>query len=77
MKCPYCNGSGEIQNPTLGALVRHQREKAGLTQEQASRDAGMSRGQLANIETDRTDVPTKTLLRLADAIGCKAGDLLP
>jgi transcriptional regulator with XRE-family HTH domain len=76
MKCPYCHGTGELA-ATMGALIRQARENAGLTQLSVAERSGVSRAQVANIETDRTDVPTKTLLRIADAIGVRAGDLLP
>ena len=76
MKCPHCNGSGELA-ATFGALVKQARQAKNLTQQDAAERAGMSRGQLANIETDRTDVPLKTLLRLAEGLGVSAKDLVP
>ena len=77
--CPHCGGTGKLapEQVTLGAKVLIARRAAGLTQLELAAAAMMSRGQLANIETDRTDVPTKTLMRLADALHVKAGDLLP
>lgn len=76
MKCPYCKGTGDL-SATMGALVLDARNAANLTQQSLSERVGLSRSQIANIEADRTDVPTKTLLRIADALGVKAGDLLP
>ncbi len=76
MKCPYCNGTGEV-TATVGALVAHRRKYLELSQEEASRKAGISRGQLANIETDRCDIPLKTLYRLADALESDVRDLWP
>lgn len=77
MKCPHCEGTGELSKPTFGAMVIVARKGAGLTQHELAMKAALSRGQLANIETDRTDVPIKTLLRLADALGIPAKELLP
>lgn len=53
------------------------RKAAGMTQHELAMKAAISRGQLANIETDRTDVPLKTLGRIADALVVSAKDLLP
>lgn len=77
MRCPHCEGTGELSKPTFGAMVIVARNAAGLTQHELAMRAAMSRGQLANIETDRTDVPIKTLQRIADALGVSAKDLLP
>jgi len=52
---------------TMGSLIKARRETLGRTQLSVAELSGISRAQLANIETDRTDVPTKTLLRIADA----------
>lgn len=66
MKCPHCHGTGEMA-ATMGSLIKARRETLGRTQLSVAELSGISRAQLANIETDRTDVPTKTLLRIADA----------
>jgi transcriptional regulator with XRE-family HTH domain len=77
MKCPHCAGTGQLEHATLGALVIEARKAAGLTQHELAMKAAISRGQLANIETDRTDVPIKTLLRIADGLGISAKELMP
>jgi transcriptional regulator with XRE-family HTH domain len=77
VKCPHCDGTGQLNEATFGALVIQARMAAGLTQHEAAMKAAISRGQLANIETDRTDVPLKTLLRIAEALGVEPKDLLP
>ena len=77
MKCPHCNGTGELNAPNFGNLVLAARQASGLTQQEAADRAAVSRGQFANIETGRTDVPIKTLLRIADALGVSAKDLIP
>lgn len=48
-----------------------------MTQLELASRAAISRAQIANLETDRTDVPVKTLLRIADALGVPARDLMP
>lgn len=77
MKCPHCNGTGELEVFGIGDLVKARRKAAGMTQEELSGRTSISRAQIANIEAGRSDIPVKTLMRLADGIGCKAGDLLP
>ncbi len=76
MKCPHCNGTGEM-SATMGALIKARREELNRTQLVVSERAGVSRAQLANIESDRTDVPVKTLQRIADALEVSAKDLIP
>lgn len=77
MKCPHCDGSGELADPGLGALMLARRKKLGLTQAEVAGASGLGRAQIANIEGGRTDVPTKTLIRIAEALKCRPGDLLP
>jgi transcriptional regulator with XRE-family HTH domain len=77
MKCPHCNGTGTLENVTIGSCVLAARRKAGLTQIELSEKSGISRGQIANLETDRTDLSIKALMRVATALGVPAGDLLP
>jgi transcriptional regulator with XRE-family HTH domain len=48
-----------------------------MTQAELASKAGLSRGQLANIEVGRTDMPIKTLQRIAVALDCSAKELLP
>lgn len=43
MKCPYCSGTGEITELTVGALILFQRQSKGLTQIQLASAAGLSR----------------------------------
>lgn len=77
MKCPYCDGSGDIAEPTIGAMVVAARRAAKLTQQQVAERATLSRAQIANLEADRTDIPLKTLARIAEALGCRMRDLVP
>lgn len=49
----------------------------GLTQLDISNRAGISRAQIANMEAGRTDIPLKTLQRIAAALECSMKDLVP
>ena len=77
MKCPHCDGTGVLDAPTFGALVLAARNARGMTQHELSAQAGLSRGQIANIETGRTDAPLSTLTRIATALGVSMNDLVP
>lgn len=77
MKCPHCNGSGELNAPHFGDLVHAARRARNMTQQDVSTAAGISRAQVANMEAGRTDIPLKTLKRIADALGCSMKDLVP
>lgn len=77
MKCPYCEGTGELAGASIGALVLARRKAKGLTQEALSEACGLSRGQIANLETDRTDLSIKALFRVAKALDCAPRDLMP
>jgi transcriptional regulator with XRE-family HTH domain len=58
--------------------IRELREKAGLTQEEAARRAGLhTRQNWNNIESGRrTNVTLSTLEAIAQALGVRAADLL-
>jgi transcriptional regulator with XRE-family HTH domain len=77
MKCPYCNGTGELINPEVGALILVARQSKGMTQEQLAIGASLSRAQIANIELGKSDVPTRTLARIAQTLGVSMKDLVP
>ncbi|MDB5448071.1 MAG: hypothetical protein JWQ97_3388 [Phenylobacterium sp.] len=77
MKCPYCNGTGELTAHCPGPLIKATRETLGLTQLELSAAVGLSRAQIANIEAGRSDIPTKTLIAFANAMGVKPGEILP
>lgn len=76
MKCPYCSGTGDLP-ATFGALVLKARKDAGMTQAELAPLVGVTRAHIANIETDRTDVPLTTLMKLAQALSVKPKDLVP
>ena len=79
MKCPHCNGTGEIGAGDIhvGHLILERRKFAGLTQEELGRLVGISRAQIANVESGRTETSIKALRRFADALNCSMKDLVP
>lgn len=57
--------------------IKDHREKAKMTQEELSRRANVSRATISALENDRLEVAkTSTLLKLANAMGCKVSDFL-
>ena len=79
MKCPRCKGTGDIalDGLTFGELLREHRTAKGWTQEQLSEAVGCTRSHIANLELSKSDVPLKTIQRIADAFGISAKDLIP
>lgn len=79
MKCPKCNGSGEIDDKTggVGMLIQERRKAAGLTQYQLSELVGLSRTQITNIEVGRSDLTSNQVRKFAIALSCTPGDLFP
>lgn len=79
MKCPHCDGKGEIDisTATVGDMILSKRKGKGWTQQNLCERVGMSRAQIANIESGRSDMPLKTLWRFAEAFGCRMSELVP
>ncbi|HEX3412852.1 MAG TPA: helix-turn-helix transcriptional regulator [Stellaceae bacterium] len=77
MRCPHCNGTGELNAPHYGDLVHAMRRAKNMTQQDLGEKAGISRAQIANMEAGRTDIPLKTLSRIAAALECSMKDLVP
>lgn len=60
---------------TIGSRVRARRKQRGWTQATLAAKVGVSSVRISQIE--HADVlHTRTLARLAEALGCEAGDLL-
>jgi DNA-binding XRE family transcriptional regulator len=74
--CSHCNGSGKVAL-AFGHLVKARREELGLIQETLAEAVGLSRAQIANIETGRVDTSIEKLPLFAKALKCTPGDLLP
>lgn len=76
MRCPHCNGSGEIK-AHVGLMIMNKRKSKKLTQEVLSKRVGLSRTQITNIEVGRSDVTMKVLERFALALKCSPKELVP
>jgi len=53
------------------------RKSLNMTQEELASKAGISRGQIANLETDRSDLPMSTFVRISHALDCSPKELFP
>lgn len=60
----------------FGIVISRLRFEKGLTQEEASGLAGISRSHLVMLENGRKNVRLDTLWRIADAYGVKASELI-
>lgn len=64
-------------NVEFGAGVRERRRRAGMSQDELADAASLSRTSVVNIENGRQGVSIGTLYRLAEALACAPGELLP
>lgn len=60
----------------LGKKIKSAREQYGYTQEEVSKNAGISKNHLSAIENDRRGVTSKTLDKILTHIGCSISDLM-
>lgn len=60
----------------FGRALRRRRLEAGLTQEQTALAADLERVFISWLETGKRQPTFGTILKLANAIGCTAGDLV-
>ena len=67
------NGAGAPG--AIGRAIRSWREKLGLRQGDLAKKAGMSAAQLCHVEKDRNAPSTRTLQRIADALGVPLAEL--
>lgn len=79
IKCPHCNGTGTIglDAATVGDMILAARKGRKMTQAELANAVGLSRAQIANLESGRSDLPMKTLSRFADALGTTMRALVP
>lgn len=77
MKCPHCNGTGNLEGAEIGTMIHAYRTAKGMTQDELSQCVRKSRAQIANIEAGRTDFPVSMLRAFADALECEPKDLVP
>lgn len=60
----------------MGRCIREERDKAGLTQDELSQIAHLTRSQLCDIELGKVNVRVETLLKISNAIGIHLGVLM-
>lgn len=67
------------ERPTagLGAALRRLRAQRGHSLAEVAEATGISKSSLSLIENDRSDVPLRRLIRLAEFYGTALGELLP
>jgi len=62
--CPHCNGSGQLAE-NFSDRLKDAREAKAMTQAQLAEKVGVSRPQLANLETGRGDASVPVLIGLS------------
>lgn len=79
MKCPTCDGTGEIdaRHVSLGVVIAARRNELRLKQQELADAIGVSRTTLANMETGRQSIPIDRVRPLAAALQMDVGDFLP
>ena len=79
ISCPRCEGKGFLTpaTATVGDMIALRRKDMGLTQQELASTVGVSRPQVANIESGRHDPPISAIRRYADALECNVKDLIP
>ena len=60
----------------LGIAIRDRRREVGLTQEELAGSAGVERSNMGKIERGENNLSVLNLVRIAEALDCKAGDIL-
>lgn len=78
-KCPHCMGLGYLTPATasVGSMILYHRKRIKMTQDELAAKTGVSRPQIANIESGRHDPPISRLRAFAQALGVSAKDLIP
>ncbi|MGN6254954.1 MAG: helix-turn-helix domain-containing protein [Solirubrobacterales bacterium] len=61
---------------SLGANLREARMKSGMTQEEVAERSGVHATEVSRIEAGKRDPRVSTVLRLAEAVNVKPGQLL-
>jgi predicted transcriptional regulator len=79
IECPRCAGKGFLTaaTTTVGDLIAKRRNELGMTQFELSAAVGVSRAQIANIESGRHDPPISRLRDFGTALKCSMKDLVP
>jgi len=79
MKCPHCDGSGELQlgSMAIGEKLRHFRESKGLSLRAAAEKAEISNPAISQIETGKIKNPGfDTVVSLCNVYGISPLDLI-
>lgn len=69
----------EIRSPAHAALglgVRHYRDERGISQEELATRCGLHRTYIGGVERGERNLSYTNLLRIADALGVTAADLV-
>lgn len=61
---------------SLGRAIRHYRSEGGLSQEELAAQAGLHRTYVGGIERGERNPSYTNILRLAEALGVQASDLV-
>ena len=64
------------ENNTIGARIREQRKKAGLTQEQLGAKLLMNKQTISEYENNHIDIKCSVIKEIARALGVSAGYLI-
>lgn len=77
--CPVCRGTGKIPGETRhpGLTVAGARIAMGKTQEECAKEIGISRPQLANIESGRSNIGLDMIRPFAAFFDLKIEELVP
>ena len=75
MTCPRCGGAGVV-DATLGDRIVLFRKRKKITQEELSAAIGLSRAQIANIESGRVSTTIKNIIAIADFFNITTDKLL-
>lgn len=65
-----------IFRPMMGRELKKARQRAGLTQEQLSFQAGLSRPYISELERDLKSPTVETLFRICEALEVSAAELI-
>lgn len=60
----------------IGAAIRAKRKEAGISQEALAAISGVERSNMGKIERGENNLSLLNLIRITDALGCKAVDIL-
>jgi transcriptional regulator with XRE-family HTH domain len=66
----------DVTMATTGDRIRYIREKKKMTQDQLTEAAGISKGFLSDVENNKRDIGSQSLLRIANALGASVDYLL-